>query len=471
MTAGEIRVALEQAVGIPEQALRDAVEQAAAFAPAVIAVAQRMADGRLPLPREEKLLRFGLHALSVARDTSACPAFLALLRRPVLELEWLFGDHERTNRVARLLLGLFDGDDAALRAVAADREVEGDVRAALLLALARLVWDGRASRDALVDLLDRFDREELAAAASWAWYGWQAAIMLLGLTDWVERVQAAQDAGRELPMFDRDMDRQAWLDDVRAAAEHPDDPQRFMDEQLLPFDDPVTGIGWSAEPAGDQGDALAGDELAWLDVVLWRRCFTGTMSLEAADGFLTALAVGPIHPPASEYLPTIWGDHPAGPPFDSQEHDATVATLLARHFAAITRDLAVGEVIDPCINTGVGELEGALWAHGYLTGVEKCKDAWQTLFSRKRLADRLLTPMAALILGPDAPEDERLLPERRRELIEELPDIVAATWSFWQGERHTLLDVPRERAPKLGRNDPCPCGSGKKYKRCCGAVA
>ncbi|MGQ9367414.1 YchJ family protein [Azospirillum sp. ST 5-10] len=26
-------------------------------------------------------------------------------------------------------------------------------------------------------------------------------------------------------------------------------------------------------------------------------------------------------------------------------------------------------------------------------------------------------------------------------------------------------------APKVGRNDPCPCGSGKKYKKCCGAAA
>jgi preprotein translocase subunit SecA len=25
--------------------------------------------------------------------------------------------------------------------------------------------------------------------------------------------------------------------------------------------------------------------------------------------------------------------------------------------------------------------------------------------------------------------------------------------------------------PKVGRNDPCPCGSGKKYKKCCGAAA
>ncbi len=27
----------------------------------------------------------------------------------------------------------------------------------------------------------------------------------------------------------------------------------------------------------------------------------------------------------------------------------------------------------------------------------------------------------------------------------------------------------RREGPKIGRNDPCPCGSGKKYKKCCGA--
>lgn len=27
------------------------------------------------------------------------------------------------------------------------------------------------------------------------------------------------------------------------------------------------------------------------------------------------------------------------------------------------------------------------------------------------------------------------------------------------------------KPPKVGRNDPCPCGSGKKYKKCCGANA
>ena len=32
----------------------------------------------------------------------------------------------------------------------------------------------------------------------------------------------------------------------------------------------------------------------------------------------------------------------------------------------------------------------------------------------------------------------------------------------------TLRRMPK-KASKPGRNDPCPCGSGKKYKKCCGA--
>jgi uncharacterized protein YecA (UPF0149 family) len=30
-----------------------------------------------------------------------------------------------------------------------------------------------------------------------------------------------------------------------------------------------------------------------------------------------------------------------------------------------------------------------------------------------------------------------------------------------------LAALKAERPPKIGRNDPCPCGSGEKYKKCC----
>ena len=43
-----------------------------------------------------------------------------------------------------------------------------------------------------------------------------------------------------------------------------------------------------------------------------------------------------------------------------------------------------------------------------------------------------------------------------------------ATYAHQAAVRRSQRE-PYERAdPKVGRNDPCPCGSGKKYKRCCG---
>lgn len=42
---------------------------------------------------------------------------------------------------------------------------------------------------------------------------------------------------------------------------------------------------------------------------------------------------------------------------------------------------------------------------------------------------------------------------------------------FWEPlwEDKPAVQQPYVRtAPKVGRNDPCPCGSGKKYKKCCG---
>jgi len=40
-------------------------------------------------------------------------------------------------------------------------------------------------------------------------------------------------------------------------------------------------------------------------------------------------------------------------------------------------------------------------------------------------------------------------------------------WYFVDGKAATPKQYVRS-APKTGRNDPCPCGSGKKYKKCCG---
>lgn len=42
---------------------------------------------------------------------------------------------------------------------------------------------------------------------------------------------------------------------------------------------------------------------------------------------------------------------------------------------------------------------------------------------------------------------------------------VDGRWFYVDGEGQTPI---RRNQPKVGRNEPCPCGSGKKYKKCCG---
>jgi uncharacterized protein len=57
------------------------------------------------------------------------------------------------------------------------------------------------------------------------------------------------------------------------------------------------------------------------------------------------------------------------------------------------------------------------------------------------------------------------------EAIEILPATVIAIADYWRmaaSQRHRLTAGLRT-ATRIGRNDPCPCGSGDKFKRCCGA--
>ena len=58
-------------------------------------------------------------------------------------------------------------------------------------------------------------------------------------------------------------------------------------------------------------------------------------------------------------------------------------------------------------------------------------------------------------------EDEEQEGDREEDLLEPLP--------HWHTTAPTLRTEPiRRTAPKIGRNELCPCGSGKKFKKCCG---
>src|SRR5215813_1287302 len=66
------------------------------------------------------------------------------------------------------------------------------------------------------------------------------------------------------------------------------------------------------------------------------------------------------------------------------------------------------------------------------------------------------------------PVEQQLLERRRRQRRGRVAFTKANETAFAGGEEETAKPI-RNKGPRVGRNDPCPCGSGKKYKKCCGA--
>ncbi|MNM27760.1 hypothetical protein D3C81_382580 [compost metagenome] len=60
-------------------------------------------------------------------------------------------------------------------------------------------------------------------------------------------------------------------------------------------------------------------------------------------------------------------------------------------------------------------------------------------------------------------------PVKAHKLAQELEANLPAIHRFWVPRRKAPVQTLKREEPKVGRNDDCPCGSGKKYKKCCGA--
>jgi SEC-C motif-containing protein len=60
--------------------------------------------------------------------------------------------------------------------------------------------------------------------------------------------------------------------------------------------------------------------------------------------------------------------------------------------------------------------------------------------------------------------------ERHQHRERALFDCVDGAWLYRDAEA-PQIETARRQQPKVGRNEPCPCGSGKKYKKCCGKAA
>lgn len=109
------------------------------------------------------------------------------------------------------------------------------------------------------------------------------------------------------------------------------------------------------------------------------------------------------------------------------------------------------------------------WCGGFMHATDSDPEEWLPFFDDPETDE---AAMALLYLGapPDLvipqPEGEDPLIYRQR-MVERLPEFMAGINNYWSGRYHTPPSTVRRKA-EPGRNEPCSCGSGKKFKKCCG---
>ena len=202
----------------------------------------------------------------------------------------------------------------------------------------------------------------------------------------------------------------------------------------------------------------------------------GRLTLEGLDGLFCALIAGPDTVMPSEYLPVVWGGEMADEDAFASETEANeLLGLMMRHWNAIIDEYEQERVYLPLFDepddSGV---PGRQWARGFMRGVAMRRRGWTAMFTDEQEGQLLTIALVAGEVEPTWPETP--ITDELREKIEALMGAGAGrAYHRFAAERRAAARLAREtktvrrEAPRVGRNDPCPCGSGRKYKQCCGA--
>ena len=196
------------------------------------------------------------------------------------------------------------------------------------------------------------------------------------------------------------------------------------------------------------------------------------MLLSELDGFLTGIIVSPEAIPPSEWLPAIWGGDGGEPAFTSKNDLEEFFGLVLNHYNSIASGLMDdGEGCQPIFDVDGDEILWRTWISGFETAMALRPDSWRAILdSDDEEAASAFSLIAALAMIADGATSEELEGAKVDEISEAAPEIIpdcVQTLAAW-GLTHSEAAGPTVQT-KVGRNDPCPCGSGKKYKKCCGA--
>lgn len=195
------------------------------------------------------------------------------------------------------------------------------------------------------------------------------------------------------------------------------------------------------------------------------------MLLSELDGFLAGLVVCPDLIMPSEWMLIVWGDDD-GPAFDGMEQAQDITGLIMGHYNDIIRQLDQGRY-SPIYDIDFDDsILWETWLEGFGQAMRLRPDAWRACVQDEdgdlQRALFVLGRLKELATLP--PQDLKPL-DIDEELENLAPDLIPAHVEVLHKARLTqakpLPSSANENRPKVGRNEPCPCGSGKKFKKCC----
>lgn len=202
------------------------------------------------------------------------------------------------------------------------------------------------------------------------------------------------------------------------------------------------------------------------------------MLASTLDGFIAGLLVCPTLVLPSEWLPEVWAADAAtdsAPVFETEQQAKDVTRLIIAHYNAVARALQAGrgryEVVYD-VDTRNDDTMWEIWIEGFGRAMALRPSSWDSIAAADRGTRAALAGLQALIEIADGTSS------RAKTEIDELtkmaPDLIPTwvddlhAWHVAQA-RATPAKSSMPGASKIGRNEPCPCGSGRKYKKCCDA--
>jgi len=206
------------------------------------------------------------------------------------------------------------------------------------------------------------------------------------------------------------------------------------------------------------------------------------------DGYLCGILVQPVALQPEQWLPPIFGASgqalmPDTAGWHAAKHERLV-TLIERRKSALQQGMLEDGWFDPLVPVpedeqgqpleGKAALEGlGYWAAGFEwalanftqleeLGREGVPDLLDSIWRHLPEQDET---QAAMTKALDEEHPLKNLDQAIEQLVFDVVDLAQIGT-----EERLRVETVRRDGPKVGRNDPCPCGSGKKFKHCHGAV-